>query len=199
MSKKESVYEIRFHGRGGQGVVLASVVLAKAFFAEGGFVQAFPSFGAERRGAPVTAFARISDKKIRERFGIYHPACLIVLEPSLVRREDTIAGLKPKGLIVLNSPDDAQGYESLASFRVATVEANAIARKYRLGSPSMPIVNTTMLGAFAAASGKVSIDSVVRAIQEELSAEAERNVDAAMDAYSSVKKGSMAGVAREVP
>ena len=81
------MYEIRFHGRGGQGAVVASIVLASAFFKEGKFVQAFPSFGAERRGAPVVAFTRVSDQEIRERFGIYEPDCLIILDSSLTRRE----------------------------------------------------------------------------------------------------------------
>jgi pyruvate ferredoxin oxidoreductase gamma subunit len=146
------MYEIRFHGRGGQGAVVASTVLAAAFFKEGKFVQAFPNFGAERRGAPVTAFTRVSDVEIRERFGIYAP----------------------------------EDYRFLGDYRVATLDANSIAREYGLGSASVPIVNTTILGAFSKATQTVLIDSIMAAVKEYAPSKPENNAKASLEAFQAV-------------
>ncbi len=159
------MYEIRFHGRGGQGAVVASTVLASAFFKEGKFVQAFPSFGAERRGAPVVAFTRVSDLKIRERFGIYEPDCLIVLDSSLTRRKGIASGLKEGCWIIINSDKKPKDYRSLGPYRVATLDANSIAVNFGLGNISVPIVNTTILGAFSKATQMVKIDSIMEAVR----------------------------------
>jgi pyruvate ferredoxin oxidoreductase gamma subunit len=180
------MFEIRFHGRGGQGVVLASTVLASAFFKEGKFVQAFPSFGAERRGAPVMAFTRVSDQEIRERFGIYKPDCLVILDASLTKQEGTTSGLKKGGWIIINSEGNPDDYASLDIYRVAAIDANSIARKYKLGSPSMPIINTTILGAFAKVTQEVTIESVIAAIEENSPVKPEENARAALDAYRSI-------------
>src|SRR5512136_1133000 len=145
------MYEIRIHGRGGQGAVVASIVLATAFFKEWKFVHAFPSFGAERRGAPVMAFTRASDQEIRERFGIYEPDCLIILDSSLTRRQGIASGLKEGHWIIINSDKKPEDYLFLGPYRIATLDANSIAQKFGLGSVSVPIVNTTILGAFSKA------------------------------------------------
>ena len=180
------MYEIRFHGRGGQGAVVASIVLASAFFKEGKFVQAFPSFGAERRGAPVLAFTRASDAEIRERFGIYAPDCLIILDSSLTRRKDITSGLKEGHWIITNSDNRPEDFRFLGSYRVATLDANTIARKHGLGSASVPIVNTTILGAFSKATQAVSIDSIMAAVKEYAPSKPESNADASLEAFQTV-------------
>ena len=180
------MYEIRFHGRGGQGAVVASTVLASAFFKEGKFVQAFPNFGAERRGAPVVAFTRVSDVKIRERFGIYEPDCLIILDSSLTRRKGIAQGLKEGQWIIINSDKKPEDYQFLGPYRVATLDANSIAVKFGLGNISVPIVNTTILGAFAKATQTVKIDSIMEAVRENVPSKPENNAKAALEAFDAV-------------
>ncbi len=180
------MFEIRFHGRGGQGVVLASRLLVWAFFKEGKFVQAFPSFGTERRGAPVIAYARASDNEIRARYGIYRPDCVVVLDPSLVKGKDITQGLKTDHWVIINTHKNPASYPYLGNYRVATVNASAIARKHHLGTPSMPMVNTTILGAFPKVTHAVSIGSVVDAIREYVASGTEDNAKAALEAYESL-------------
>ncbi len=180
------MFEVRFHGRGGQGAVVASIVLASAFFREGKYVQAFPSFGAERRGAPVTAFTRVSDREIRERYGIYRPDCLIVLDSSLTRKAGITSGLKPGRWIIINSDRKPEDYPFSKEFAVATVDANAIARKHGLGTAAMPIVNTTILGALPKVTSLLKIESVLEAVREHAPSKPEENALAALDAYHAV-------------
>jgi pyruvate ferredoxin oxidoreductase gamma subunit len=180
------MYEIRFHGRGGQGAVVASTVLASAFFKENKFVQAFPSFGAERRGAPVVAFTRVSDQEIRERFGIYEPDCLIILDSSLTRRQGIASGLKEGHWIVINSDRKPEDFLFLGPYRVATLDANSIAQKFGLGSVSVPIVNTTILGAFSRATQTVTIESIMEAVRENVPSKPENNAKAALEAFQKV-------------
>jgi 2-oxoacid:acceptor oxidoreductase gamma subunit (pyruvate/2-ketoisovalerate family) len=161
--------EIRIHGRGGQGAVTSSKLLAAALFLEGKSVQSFPAFGVERRGSPVTAFLRLSDGPILLRCEITEPDDLIVLDPTLIGAVDVTAGLKPGGSILINSDKPAASYvDLLRRFRVATVDASSIARNFRLGSGAQPIVNTAILGAFAEYSGLVSLESVCKVIEEEV-------------------------------
>ncbi len=178
--------EIRTHGRGGQGAVIASEILAEAFFRENKFVQAFPAFGVERRGAPVVSFTRVSDGEIRERCEIYEPDHLIVLDPVLLDTVNVTAGLKPGGWIIVNTNRDLSGVESLRGFRVATVDANKIALKYGLGSRSAPIVNTAIVGAFAGATKLVGKQAVLEAVEEFVPLRKENNRKAAEEAYQSV-------------
>jgi 2-oxoacid:acceptor oxidoreductase gamma subunit (pyruvate/2-ketoisovalerate family) len=181
------MYEIRFHGRGGQGAVVASTVLASAFFKEEKFVQAFPSFGGERRGAPVLAFTRVSDREIRERFGIYEPDCLIILDSSLTIRKGIASGLKDGHWIIINSDRKPEDFHFLgSSYRVATLDANSIAQKYGLGSASVPIVNTTILGAFSKATQMVKIESIMEAVRENVPSKPENNAKAALEAFQTV-------------
>jgi 2-oxoacid:acceptor oxidoreductase gamma subunit (pyruvate/2-ketoisovalerate family) len=187
--------ELRIHGRGGQGAVIASKLLAAALFHEGRSVQSFPAFGVERRGAPVTAFLRLSDGPILLRCEGTNPDDLIVLDPTLVEAIDVAAGLKPGGTIVINSDRPPESYTELASqFRVATVDAYTIARHHKLGSKTQPIVNTAILGAFAATTGIVQLDSICLAISEEVPIHPEENVAAAREAADEVRSTARTGV-----
>jgi 2-oxoacid:acceptor oxidoreductase gamma subunit (pyruvate/2-ketoisovalerate family) len=158
--------EIRIHGRGGQGAVIASEVLASAFFKEGKYVQAFPAFGVERRGAPVTAFTRVDEQPIRIRHFIYEPDHIIILDPTLIESTQVDSGLKENGWIIMNTDKAPKTFGRFSRFRVATVDANRIALEHKLGSATAPIVNTAMLGAFSKITRMVSVDSVVEAMAE---------------------------------
>lgn len=181
--------EVRIHGRGGQGAVIASKVLADAVFREGRYVQSFPSFGVERRGAPVAAFTRINDRPIRLRCQIYTPDHVMVLDPSLMQVVDVTAGLKPGGWVLINSEQSPEAFAIPAQFRVATVDANAIAVKYRLGPRNAPIVNTAILGAFSRITGIVSLEAVTTAVRDAVPAKKEDNVKATQEAYEAVVVG----------
>ncbi|MCD6383831.1 MAG: pyruvate ferredoxin oxidoreductase subunit gamma [Thermoplasmata archaeon] len=179
--------EIRFHGRGGQGAVVASRILAEAAFLEGKDVQAFPFFGVERRGAPVTAFTKIDEKPIRIKSEIYEPDYVIVLDAALLSAVDVTQGLKEGGMVLVNterSPEEI--HEVLKAKRIAVVNATEIAIRNQLGSKVQPIVNTAMVGAFAKVSGLVTLDSVVEAVGREVPRAKERNQQAARDAYEEV-------------
>ncbi|MBF0105903.1 MAG: 2-oxoacid:acceptor oxidoreductase family protein [Deltaproteobacteria bacterium] len=175
--------EIRIHGRGGQGAVIASKILACAFFSEDYYVQAFPKFGVERRGAPVEAFLRIDRQKILLRNNIYTPDHIIVLDHTLIEATDVTAGLKEGGWIITNAPDKPAHLARLKGYKIACVDANQIAAKFRLGSRSAPIVNTAILGGFAKATGLVKLDSITTAIRGEVPIKASENAEAATEAY----------------
>lgn len=165
--------EIRFHGRGGQGSVTAAEILAKAVFEEGKYTQAFPSFGVERRGAPVTAFTRISDEPIRRRYQIYNPKYVVVLDETLANVVDLTSGLLDDGAILINSKNDE--IESLMDINTYTVDATGIA----LDILGRDIVNTTMLGFLAAKTNVVSLDSLLKIIKDTFKGKvAEKNVKA---------------------
>lgn len=182
--------ELRFHGRGGQGAVIASKLLASALFLEGKSVQSFPAFGVERRGAPVTAFLRVSDGPILLRCEVTEPDDLVVLDPTLIGAIDVTSGLRPGGSILINSDRPASGYPELtARFKVATVDASAIARHHRLGSKVQPIVNTAILGAFAEFTGLVGLESVCEAIAADVPIKQEANVAAARAAAEALRTG----------
>ncbi len=181
------MHELRIHGRGGQGAVVASKLLAVALFREGNWVQSFPAFGVERRGAPVTAFLRISDAPILLRCEIATPNELIVLDPTLIDAVDVTAGLVDGGSILINSERAPDSYANLVRrFRVTTVNASAIATRHGLGSKTQPIVNTAIAGAFATSSGMVSLESVCESIREEVPLKPDENVRAAQEAAESV-------------
>lgn len=181
--------ELRFHGRGGQGTVVASKVLADALFREGREVQSFPAFGVERRGAPVTAFLRVDDAPIRLRCEITAPDDLIILDPTLVEAVDVTAGLRPGGWILINSAHPPARYADLAArYRVATVDASTIAVRHGLGSKSQPLVNTAILGACTALGGLVTLESVCAAIRDSVPSHAEENVAAAREAAAAVRR-----------
>ncbi|MEM3004629.1 MAG: pyruvate ferredoxin oxidoreductase subunit gamma [Candidatus Bathyarchaeia archaeon] len=178
--------EIRWHGRGGQGVVTASRMLAQAALLEGKFVQAFPEFGPERTGAPILGFTRISDKKIRIHSHVYNPSLVVVLDPTLLESVDVTTGLARNGRLVVNSEKNPrQIKEKLAApnAKAFTVDATRIALEI-LGRA---ITNTAMLGAVIRAAPIVSLESVKAAVRERFTENlADRNVTAIERAYSEV-------------
>ena len=181
--------EIRFHGRGGQGAVKASDVLAMAAFREGKEVQAFPFFGVERRGAPVTAFTRISDEEIRIHCYIYEPDVLVILDPTLIGAVPLTDGLKPNGKIIINTerkPEDFS-FPEAENPKVFTVDCSSIAMKYGLGSKAAPIVNTAILGAVSKATELASIESIMEAIKEKIPLKKEDNAKAAKETYEKLQ------------
>jgi 2-oxoacid:acceptor oxidoreductase gamma subunit (pyruvate/2-ketoisovalerate family) len=179
--------EIRVHGRGGQGTVIASKALAAAFFSEGRHVQAFPAFGVERRGAPVAAFVRADERPILLRCEIGEPHHIIVLDPTLLEAVNVTQGLRPGGWVLVNAPDPPNPVPLPPTFQVATVDASGIARAHRLGPANAPIVNTAILGAFAAATGLVGLDAVLEGIRHTVPARAEDNMAAARAAAAAVR------------
>lgn len=158
-------YEVRFHGRGGQGAVTAANILVAAATKEGKWGQAIPSFGAERRGAPVVAFARISNEPIKRRSQVYAPDAVVVLDPAIYKVVDVVAGLKDGGVLVLNSPVKPDVLTS-KPHRVFYVDANAIAEELKLIVAGWPVVNTAMLGALVKATNIVSLNAVVETIKD---------------------------------
>ena len=175
------MYEIRFHGRGGQGAVTASKILATAAFMESKWVTSFPFFGSERRGAPVTAFTRVDDRRIELRRQIYEPDAVIVLDKSLMSIVNVTDGLKNDGVIVVNGIDG--NLKEAGRYRVGYVDATSIALRNGLGDPSHPVVNTAILGAFARISNLVSLQSIKNATTELVPSRKKENVNAIQEAY----------------
>ncbi|HHT74859.1 MAG: 2-oxoacid:acceptor oxidoreductase family protein [Methanomassiliicoccaceae archaeon] len=175
--------EIRFHGRGGQGAVLASEILARAAIMEGLSASAFPFFGVERKGSPVTAFCRIDRRPIRLHTGIYEPDHVVVLDQALIRLTDVLSGLKEDGTVLVNSPHKAEELGLPTDRRLATVDATSIALTHHLGSPSAPIVNTAILGGLARQCDIIPIDAVLDAIRYMAPARKEENAQAALETY----------------
>lgn len=183
------MFQIRFHGRGGQGVVTAAEMLSVAAFAEGKFAQAFPSFGSERTGAPVVSFCRIDDRPIRSREPVNKPDALIVQDVTLIHQVDVFAGLSSEGFVLFNtskSLDELGLGEFLGSFhreRLLTCPATELALEH-LGRP---LPNAVLLGGFAALTSRVTLEAIAVAINERFQgATAERNVAAATAAYQLV-------------
>jgi pyruvate ferredoxin oxidoreductase gamma subunit/2-oxoisovalerate ferredoxin oxidoreductase gamma subunit len=180
--------EIRFHGRGGQGTVLASISLAKAFFDSGYFVQTFPLFGVERRGAPIEAYLRTDTQKILIRNNVHTPDHIVILDNKLLLSIDVTRGLKKGGKILINAPElPVSVTESmLATFNVAIVNASEIAINHGLGTRTSPIINTSMLGAFSRFFEVPELKSIETAILNEVPVKQEQNVEAAREAFDSV-------------
>jgi 2-oxoacid:acceptor oxidoreductase gamma subunit (pyruvate/2-ketoisovalerate family) len=176
--------EIRFHGRGGQGTVVASKVLADALAKEGSYVQAYPEFGVERRGAPVFAFLRIDNKPIYDKSRIYAPDHVVVVDPTLVEAIDVTDGLKEGGWIIINSDNPPAHFRFPSKFKVATVNATEIAVRNKLGSLAAPIVNTAIVGAVIKILGLTRLESLTAAIREGVPIKPEENVKAAEEAYA---------------
>ncbi|OPY53866.1 MAG: Pyruvate synthase subunit PorC [Methanosaeta sp. PtaU1.Bin060] len=175
--------EIRLHGRGGQGSVTAAELIAVAAFEDKRFSQAFPAFGVERRGAPVMAFARIADRPIRIRSQIYDPDYVVVQDVSLLDVVDVASGLKSGGKIIINTDRPKESLKLDTRAEVVTIDATKIAMEI-LGRP---IVNTTMLGAFAGATKEVTQESLNKAISERFHGElGKKNLLAIKTAYERV-------------
>jgi len=187
----DQMIELRIHGRGGQGAVVASKVLAEAAFLRGHYVQSYPDYGVERRGAPVAAFARIAEPgdDFFVRQDIREPNHLLVLDASLLGSAPTLSGLKPGGWVVVNTPEPPAGLAISGDYRVATVDAAEIAVRHGLGSRAQPVVNTAILGAFVRATGVVTLDALLEAIDREVPVKAEENRAAATEAFARVRLG----------
>jgi len=185
----ESLIEIVFHGRGGQGAVTAANLLVAAALKDGNKgVQAFPFFGAERRGAPVRAFARISEDEIHLRSEIYNPDIVIVLDESIMDIVDVLKGLKKDGKILVNTRKKPSEFSFSKKFDVATVDATDIALKNDIVVGGIPVVNTPILGAVPKILNKVTLKSIQNSIKSKWKSEqAERNVKATKDAYDQVE------------
>lgn len=157
--------ELRFHGRGGQGAVTSAELLAQSAIAKGIFAQAFPSFGPERRGAPVVAFARISEQQIRNRTAVRFPNVVLVLDPSILKIADTAAGMPADGIQIINTKKTAEElraeFGSRVGPRLVTLDANKIAHE-EIGRV---ITNTTMLGALVRATGAVDKDILIEMLK----------------------------------
>ena len=185
------MFQIRIHGRGGQGVVSGAEMLSVAAFLEGRHAQAFPSFGSERTGAPVMAFCRIDDKPIRLREPVLEPDALIVQDCTLLHQVDLFNGLKPGGFVLLNSGKTIAelGLAELARgakrFRFVTLPASELALKH----VGRPVPNAALLGGFAAVTGVLKLESVVAAIREKFpDSIAAKNVAAATEAHAFAQK-----------
>jgi 2-oxoacid:acceptor oxidoreductase gamma subunit (pyruvate/2-ketoisovalerate family) len=180
--------EIRFHGRGGQGTVVASKVLADALAKEGNYVQAYPEFGVERRGAPVIAFIRIDDKPIYDKSRIYEPNHVVVVDPTLVEAIDITEGLKDGGIIIINSEKAPASFKFPGKFKVATINATGIAIKHKLGTMATPIVNTAIVGGVVKILDLTKLEPLLTAIKEGVPIRQEDNMAAAKEAYELAEK-----------
>lgn len=173
--------EVRFHGRGGQGAVTSAEIIAQAAIKQGMSAQAFPSFGPERRGAPVQAFLRVSDKPIRLRSKVYKPDSVLILDPTLIVSANPTVGLKKGGYIVINSNKSADELKVMfPGQNIVFVDATKIAKE-ELG---VPITNTTMLGALVKATGVVELNTLEEPVRNRFgSTGGQKNINAYTRAY----------------
>jgi 2-oxoacid:acceptor oxidoreductase gamma subunit (pyruvate/2-ketoisovalerate family) len=185
----KTLVEICFHGRGGQGSVTAANLLVAAALKDGNKgVQAFPLFGAERRGAPVRAFARISDEEIHLRSEVYLPDIVIVLDESIIEIVDVLKGLKKDGKILINTTKEPEYFDFSNKYQVATVDATGVAIKHDILIGGIPVVNTPILGAVPKILDRVTLPSIQAVIKNKWKGESgEINVKATQDAYDSVE------------
>ena len=177
--------EVRWHARGGQGAVTSVELLAVAAISAGNYAQGFPSFGPERRGAPVAAFTRIDDKKINVRSGIYEPDVVLILDASLIGLVNVTDGLKPGGKMIVNttkSPDEIRKNLNFSG-TVATVDGTGIARK----EMGVPIANTTMIGALLKVTGVMGLDAMKESVEHRFGRIAQKNLNAMKRAYDEIK------------
>jgi 2-oxoacid:acceptor oxidoreductase gamma subunit (pyruvate/2-ketoisovalerate family) len=173
--------EVRWHGRGGQGAVTAAQILAEAAYLEGyKGVQAFPYFGAERRGAPIIAFTRMSDEEIRVRSQIYNPDFVVVLDSTLLGLIRPNEGLKEGGTIIVNSSKEPYELNLKGNFQVCTTDVTTVAQELGLIVAGIPVLNTPILGAFSKITGLVSLETLTKIIEKKWHGEiGKRNAHAA--------------------
>lgn len=186
--ENEELIAIRIHGRGGQGSVTCAELVAQAAISEDKYAQAFPSFGPERRGAPVQAFIRIdNNKQIRVRAGVTEPDIVVVLDPSLLDIVDITSGLKDGGLMVINTKGSIKDKDIEdrfgAKYKLAIIDATSIAREF-LGRP---IVNTTMIGALVKASAIIKLESLFQPLENRFGKLAEKNKKAMIKSYAETR------------
>lgn len=179
--------EIRIHGRGGQGVVTAAELLAVAAFEDGKYAQAFPSFGSERMGAPVQSFVRIAERKVRARNQILYPDYLIIQDATLIGAIDVTKGLKLNGMVIVDTDKKPEELKLNTKAKVVTLPASRIALEI-LGRP---IQNTTLIGAFAGATGLISVEAIKNSVKHRFPGEiGEKNAKAIQTAYDLMKGGA---------
>jgi pyruvate ferredoxin oxidoreductase gamma subunit len=177
------VRELRIHGRGGQGSVTAAELIAVAAFEGGVYAQAFPAFGVERRGAPVQAFVRFDNKKIRLRSQVYEPDYIIVQDSTLIKDVNVFSGVKPGSIVIVNT-EKTPDYKVPDGVKLITIDATTIALK----AIGVPITNTTLMGAFAAASGEIQFTALENALKHRFPGEmATKNIAAAKIAFDAVR------------
>lgn len=179
--------EVRIHGRGGQGAVIASLLIAHSAHCKGYHVQVFPEFGVERRGVPVTAFARMDTKPILLRTKIARPDHVMILDPAIAKYLPVTAGLKENGCIVMNAADEKALEQFRNGWKPAWVDGTSIAARHKIGTATAPIVNTAMVGAFAAVTGLFGLDEIKKAMEANFPGAADRNYAAAEEAYREVR------------
>jgi pyruvate ferredoxin oxidoreductase gamma subunit/2-oxoisovalerate ferredoxin oxidoreductase gamma subunit len=186
-----SLIEICLHGRGGQGSVTAANLLVAAALKDGNKgVQAFPFFGAERRGAPVKAFARISDEEVHLRSEVYSPNIVIILDESIMEIVDVLKGLKKDGRILINTTKNPDDFDFSKKYNVATVDATGVAIKNDILVGGIPVVNTPILGAVPKILDRITLKSIQDTVKNKWKGElADKNVKATQDAYDSVEVG----------
>ena len=173
--------EVRFHGRGGQGAVTSAEIVAQAAINEGLYAQAFPNFGPERRGAPVLAFLRVSDKPIRLRSKVYEPNAIVILDPTLLSSASPTNGLKKDGFVVINSNKPEEELRTFFSgFKIACVDASRIARE----EMGIPITNTTMMGSLVRATKIVNLASLDEPTKHRFGFIAQKNINAYTRAFN---------------
>lgn len=187
------MFQVRIHGRGGQGVVTAAEMLSIAGFLEGRHTQAFPSFGSERMGAPVMAFCRIDHKEIRLREPVMAPDALIIQDTTLLHQVNLFEGISPTGLVLINSSRNSSDlgldalYETHPAIRIITVPAAQLAKEH----VGRPLPNAALLGGFAAATGLIQFDSVAAAIEDKFKGQvAAGNIAAARAAHDMVAQAA---------
>ncbi len=180
--RETKMLEMKFTGRGGQGVVVASQILGLAFFKAGMYPQCFSVFGGERRGAPVAGFLRVDKKKILVKNEIRRPGELVCFDDSLIDFDEVRNSLADDGRILINSRKPPEDFASLRKYRLAIVDALAVSEAVGLGS----IVNTAMLGAYCRISGRIGLDYLLGAVAESVPAKRESNLEAVKLAYEAV-------------
>lgn len=175
--------EIKFKGRGGQGAVVASEILGRAFFLEGKYPQCFSLFGGERRGAPVTGFLRVDEEPILLKCQIKRPDQMIIFDLSLTDEKEISQELKPNGLILINSNKEIDFFKNLRRFRIGLIDAGPIARNVGLGGT----FNTAMLGAYIRLTHLVKTETLIEAVRRMVPAKIELNIEAVREAYEQAK------------
>lgn len=191
--KDNGIVEIRWHGRGGQGAKTAALLFADAALSEGKNIQAFPEYGPERMGAPVQSFNRLSDKPITLHCGITSPKYVAVLDPTLIRSVDVLAGMPDDGKIVINSsksPAEVKSELKIKNIKVYTIDASKISKE----TIGRDIPNTPMIGALVAATGLLNIDNLIKDMEQKLKKKfaskpevIQGNLNAVKRAYEEVK------------
>jgi 2-oxoacid:acceptor oxidoreductase gamma subunit (pyruvate/2-ketoisovalerate family) len=175
--------EIKFRGRGGQGAVIASEILGRAFFLEGKYPQCFSLFGGERRGAPVVGFLRVDEQPILLKCQIYHPDQVIIFDFSLVDEREIVQELKPSGVILLNTNKEIDFFKELRKFKMGLIDASSIARSMGVGDT----FNTAILGAYIRLTNLVKMETLIEAVKAMVPAKVEANIQAVKEAYKQVK------------